>query len=259
MLPVLSLITVVALSLFLTRLAGMALAHTGLSREVAHFQARSAFSGVGYTTSESEKIVNHPVRRRIVLSLMLFGNAGFVTSVSSLVLTFLGPDDRTRWIRAAVLAGALVVLALIARSRRLDAWLSDVVDRLLTHQTRLDVRDYASLLRLSGRYRVAELEIRGEDWIAGRTLGEARLWEEGLLVLGITRPDGNYLGTPSVESQVCEGDVLVLYGRVEAIEGLDRRVRSPRADVQREAAVEEQRSVEAEERREDEARRVEKR
>jgi len=41
-----------------------------LSVEAAHFQARSALTGVGFTTSESELIVGHPARRRIVESLV---------------------------------------------------------------------------------------------------------------------------------------------------------------------------------------------
>lgn len=44
----------------ITRIATIALTHTGLSRQTARFQARSAFTVVGYTTSESEKLVNHP-------------------------------------------------------------------------------------------------------------------------------------------------------------------------------------------------------
>jgi hypothetical protein len=255
-LPVLSLLTVVGVSLVVTRVAGMALAHTGLSPEVAHFQARSAFSGVGFTTTESEKIVNHPLRRRITVGLMIGGNAGFVTSVSSLVLTFLGPGPEPRWLRVGALGAGLVALGLVARSRRVDAWLSDAVDRFLARQTKLDVRDYASLLRLSGRYRVAELEIRAEDWIAGRTLEAARLGDEGLVVLGVARADGTYLGTPSGDRVVYAGDELILYGRVEAIEGLDERVRGEAAEAAHAAAVEAQRSVQAEERLEDDERRA---
>ena len=45
----------------LTRIATVALQLTGLSKANARFQARSAFTGVGYTTSEAEDTVNHPV------------------------------------------------------------------------------------------------------------------------------------------------------------------------------------------------------
>jgi hypothetical protein len=71
----------------------IALTHTGLTKASAKFQARSAFSGAGFTTSESEMVVNHPVRRKIVMLLILLGNAGLVTAVSSLILTFVRQGD----------------------------------------------------------------------------------------------------------------------------------------------------------------------
>ncbi len=53
---VVSLLVALTLSLIVTRVAAMALMFTGLSRESAKFQARSAFTGAGFTTHESEKI-----------------------------------------------------------------------------------------------------------------------------------------------------------------------------------------------------------
>jgi NhaP-type Na+/H+ or K+/H+ antiporter len=96
MLAILSLLVILSLSLLITRVATVALTYTGMSRESARFQARSAFTGTGFTTSESEKIVTHPVRRRIILLLMLFGNAGIVAVVTSLILTFVGEETGTR-------------------------------------------------------------------------------------------------------------------------------------------------------------------
>ena len=74
----LTLLLVLIVNMALTRIATVALVHTGLGRETARFQARSAFTGVGFTTNEAEGIVTHPVRRRIVMWLMLVGNVGIV-------------------------------------------------------------------------------------------------------------------------------------------------------------------------------------
>ena len=89
MIPIVSLLIVLTISLLVTRVAAVAFVHTGLSREAARFQARSAFTGVGFTTSETEEVVNHPVRRRIVAWLMLVGNIGIITVMSSLILSFI--------------------------------------------------------------------------------------------------------------------------------------------------------------------------
>ena len=82
MAPIISLLIILTLSILITRIATVALVVTGLSREAARFQARSAYTGVGFTTDESEKVVNHPVRRKILLVLMLLGNAGIITTIS---------------------------------------------------------------------------------------------------------------------------------------------------------------------------------
>jgi prepilin signal peptidase PulO-like enzyme (type II secretory pathway) len=83
-------LAVILVSLLITRVATVALTLTGLSLDVARFQARSALSGTGFTTSEAEAVVNHPVRRRIVMALMLLGSAGLVTVIASLMLSFTG-------------------------------------------------------------------------------------------------------------------------------------------------------------------------
>jgi Trk-type K+ transport system membrane component len=82
MIAVVSVLFILAVSLLITRIATVALQLTGLSKANARFQARSAFTGVGYTTSEAEHTVNHPVRRRIVMLLMLLGNVGLVSVMS---------------------------------------------------------------------------------------------------------------------------------------------------------------------------------
>ncbi len=65
MIAIVSLLLILVLSIMVTRMAGLALTHTRLSRQSAAFQARSALACVGFTTSESEKVVNDPVRRRL--------------------------------------------------------------------------------------------------------------------------------------------------------------------------------------------------
>jgi uncharacterized membrane protein YbhN (UPF0104 family) len=161
MIAVLSLLVVVTLSIMVTRIAAVALTHTGMARQAARFQARSAFSGAGFTTTESEQVVRHPVRRRIVLILMLLGNAGIVTAVSSLILTFVrqGEAGFGLQIKIPLLVAGLLVLWALASSKLFDRFVSRVVGWMLDRYTELQARDYDSLLRLGGDYRIAELGI----------------------------------------------------------------------------------------------------
>ena len=73
-----SIFVLLSLSTLIVRLAAVAMRLTGLDESTARFQSLSAFTGTGFTISEAERIVNYPVRRRIVTLLMIIGNLGVV-------------------------------------------------------------------------------------------------------------------------------------------------------------------------------------
>jgi hypothetical protein len=255
MTAVFTLLVVVGISLLITRIATVALVSTGLSKEAARFQARSAFSGSGFTTSEAENVVNHPVRRRIIMLLMLLGNAGFVTVVSSLILTFVDVHGAFEWApRLALLLGGLGALWFIAHSRLVERLLNGLIVRALRRWTDIDVGDYAGLLHLAGDYRVVQLAVDPGDWMEGHSLAELGLSQEGLLVLGIERPGCNYQGATRGGAQLLAGDTLIVYGRTDAIDDLDRRPAGPQGDAAHQRAIAKEQQVEdAEERALEEA------
>ena len=247
MIAVISLFIVIFVSLLITRIAAIALVHTGLSEEAARFQARSAFTGVGYTTSESEEIVNHPVRRRIVQLLMLFGNAGIVTAISSLILTFVHSEDAGAIsIKLLLIFSGIIVLWFIARSKTIEHFLFRIISKALNKYTDLEIRDFMSLLRLSGEYRVIELTVEPQDWMAHNSLIDLRMADEGVLVLGIIRKD-IYLGSPKATTVLLPGDTLILYGRYSNVESLDKRKKGVRGDKEHVKAVKEHEKIEEKE------------
>jgi hypothetical protein len=174
---VVTVFVVLLASLLIARVGAVALTLTGMSRESSRFQARSAFFGAGFTTAEAESVVGHPVRRRIIAWLILLGNAGVISILGSLVISFGGERDTLAHV--GILLGGLVVLALLASSRPVDRVLTRVIRRALTRWTDLEVRDYEAVLELEDGYTVAELLVESDDWIAGRRLGTVTLREEG--------------------------------------------------------------------------------
>lgn len=231
MVAVVSLLVIVLVGLLITRVATAALVTTGLSSESARFQARSAFTGAGFTTSEAETVVSHPVRRRIVMTLMLLGNAGIATVAAGLLLSFGGVDRGSGLaLRIGLLAGGLFVIFALSRSQWVDRRLRRLIGAILRRGTDLDVRDYAQILHVAGDYVVDEMMVESSDWMCGRTLGELKLRDEGIVVLGITRK-GTYHGTPEGETALQAADTLVLYGRRDALSELDRRSRGPLGDL----------------------------
>jgi len=252
MIAAISLFVVIFLSVLTTRIATIALTHTGLSKESARFQARSALTGSGFTTSESEKVVAHPVRRRIILLLMLVGNAGLVTAVSSLILTFVITESNFSLISSIVIiVGGISGIWWAAQSEMVDRFLSRIIDKALRRYTSIDVRDYAAILHLAGDYQITELRVDAGDWITNKKLEELKLSHEGIMVLGIQREKGNYIGTPAGETKILAKDVLTIYGRASSFESLDNRKKGAAGDKEHEAATAKHSRIEQVEKGED--------
>ena len=77
-------------------LGSIALEATGLERSKARFQALSALTGTGFTTSQAELIVEHPKRRQITTYLMLLGN--------TVIIAFIILEGAEKW-RGRIEAG----------------------------------------------------------------------------------------------------------------------------------------------------------
>jgi hypothetical protein len=101
----------------------------------------------------------------------------------------------------------------------------------LSRWTDLDVRDYVRLLGLAGDYEVQELAVEPGDWIEGKDLSKCDLGSEGVLVLGIRRDNGDYVGAPRGSTEIRPGDTLIVYGRSDAMTKLGERKAGPAGDV----------------------------
>lgn len=238
MIAAITLFLVVALSALITKVATIALMHTGLSTQSARFQARSAYTGAGFTTTESEKIMNHPVRRKIIFNLMLIGNAGIVTVMSSLILTFVLPNTL-----ASKLYGLIIVIVGVSlvywaiKSEWVDRALSKMINKMLKKYTDLEVQDYAAVLHLKDHYRISEKKIGEDNWIANKTLRELGLRNEGITILGIDRQGHDYIGNPTGGFELLPDDLITIYGKQDRIKNLYERKKDYVAEMQHEKFV----------------------
>ena len=254
MAAVITLLFTITISILVTRIGAVALALTGLSKEIADFQARSAFTGVGFTTDEAEKVVNHPVRRRILMQLMFWGNIGIAAVIASTIASLgsspADPPEQTALQSTIILLAKLSVVVLgitilysLFTSQFVDDYISKWVESALRKFTRLDVRDYTSLLHLHDGYVVMELQVNPDDWIAERDLNACSLSSEGVLILGLTRKSGKYVGSPNGTTTIHAGDLLTVYGPSDRLEELDIRKQGYRGDRAHAIAIEVQKQV----------------
>ncbi|MBT2604193.1 hypothetical protein J7E55_14410 [Bacillus sp. ISL-53] len=95
---------------------------TGLKGTVARFQVISMLTGTGFTTDESKSIIDHPVRRKISMFLILFGAFSLAVIISS-ISTLL--TDDLRLMELSIIIGILVVLTVLVKAPFLNNRLSN--------------------------------------------------------------------------------------------------------------------------------------
>ena len=212
MIAALSLFTVLTLSILVIRTGAVALRLTGLPEQVARFQARSAFTGTGFTTSESEAIANHPVRRRIVSQLMIVGSLGFVSVLATVVVSLVGSSGSESALLLQLLWLAAVLLALwfLVLNPFADRIMCNLIGRLLVKTEGFGGREPARLLQLPAGHGVAQILVHPESELAGRQLRE--LVSNGVVILGLQREDGSYINLPRDGEEVRPADEIFFYG-----------------------------------------------
>ncbi len=228
MIALIGLLIIIGLSIIVCRIGATALELTGLSPEIASFQSQSAFSGVGFTTTESEAIVTHPVRRRIIRVLILIGSAGITTSIATLVLAFVGQTGRSVLIRAVTLLLGIVIILILARSRYLYAIMKRIIGRALKKWTTLPIFDYEQLLGFSEGYTISRITIRDDSWLKDKKLSQLRLEQEGMLVLGIYRKlDGKekFIGGLTGDAMIKSGDVLICFSHQDVSKAICDKIK----------------------------------
>jgi hypothetical protein len=222
----LTLFLVLTLSIVVVRTGAVALRLTGMPEEAARFQARSAFTGAGFTTSESEAIVNHPVRRRIVSTLMVVGSIGLVSVMTTIVVSLVGSDDAEGGMLQQLvwLVGVLLILWCVALNPKADRVMCGAIGRILERSQGFGARVPVRLLQMPAEHGVTRILVHPESGLAGRTLNE--LTSNNVMVLGLEREDGTFLSRPDLAEEMRLADEVFVYGPDDAVSALQETVRN---------------------------------
>jgi len=231
MIGIITFLTIITLTLLTTRIAAVALSLTGMSDVAAKFQARSALSGAGFTTSESEEIMKDPRRRKIISKLMLVGHVGFVAIMATGVLSFMHIKSDKGWASIIVFLAGLGFLLFLTLSKTTDKFLRKIIQRFFREHTGFAVNDYENLLCLNGKFILAEIPVEKDDWLENKTLANAKLDEEGVLVLGIRKTSGDYIGIPQADNVFQLNDIITLYGHSEQIDEINKRLAGHKGEI----------------------------
>lgn len=209
------------------RIGATAFEVTGIPWERAKFQALSAFTNAGFTTSESEHIVDHPLRRKIASYLIIFGNAGIVTVIGSFASAFVGTDLTEALINVLIIAAGLAVLTWLLRRQGIGKRLRFELSRLLMN--RFNVTPTAdAMLRFDRGYIISRQRLAPDSPVVGQRLLDLRLPEKQITVLAIERGE-EYIAVPTGGDALQAGDALVVYGEEAQIGGAFKPAPAPAA------------------------------
>ncbi|WHY16741.1 hypothetical protein QNH16_23070 [Peribacillus frigoritolerans] len=129
---------------------------TGLKGTVARFQVISMLTGTGFTTDESKSIIDHPVRRKISMFLILFGAFSLAVIISS-ISTLL--TDDLRLMELSVIIGILLVLTILVKVPFLNNRLSNKMKSEMYNHYELWEHPIEEVLFLEDEDVVMEIDI----------------------------------------------------------------------------------------------------
>lgn len=181
---------------------------TGLDRKVARFQVISMLTGTGFTTGESELIIDHPVRRRLGAFLILFGAFSLAVIISAITQLL---SDTFYTMEIAYIAGALLAILFILRVPYVVNRLSTKLKSELKETYELADLPIKDVLLMEDDDEVREISIHEESRFSGKTFDEIVGVEDDLMLLFIKRGDIN-IRNKSYQTELEPGDRLVLYG-----------------------------------------------
>lgn len=210
-------VVVIILSWFIRLGATVALMLTGMDRRKARFEVLSAFFGVGFTTRNSEAIISHPQRRKVISTVIVLGNAGLITIIASLVGTFAKASVATVPVGLLVAVGVVFLLWRIAVWRGWMARFEKWFEHRLLHGQVFKKRKLLEMLEIEKDYVVGKVLARPGSEFLDHQLADLKLASKGLLVLAINRK-GRIIRPPKASNYIREGDILTVFGKRKQIE-----------------------------------------
>jgi hypothetical protein len=218
----LSLFVILTLSAIAVRVGAAALWLTGLPEDVARFQALSAFTTTGFTTSQASLVVSHPDRRRIISVLMILGNAGIISVIATVILSYVEFEPSVESIVLEVfwLAAAAVVFWVVGISKWADRYITRFIRWSLRGRTRLTADRIENLLLLPNGYQVAAITVGDANKSVNELLSALPVSGQRVIVLGVLHSDDTYISATLEEIEAQPTDRILLYGITRDLEAL---------------------------------------
>lgn len=197
---------------------------TGLKHSVAKFQVFSLFFAIGYTSAESELIMNDKLRRKIAICCMVFGatlNTILAALLISIIsnLNFSSNSGNTYLIRILItlIIGVIIFVAtcLITKIKFLRDRTYNLLKAILYKKTvRGNIISAGDIIH--DKHLVSVKLYRIPSDLVGKKLSETYLTKDGVIILSVLDPNGDVI-KPNSDFTFKVGQTLEMYGSYKTI------------------------------------------
>lgn len=219
-------------SFIVVRIGAIAFELTGLEPSLARFQSLSCFTRTGFTTKEAELVTGHPQRRRIATTLIIIGNAGFVTLIGTFAnslrsdsfilksqIPFLKvniPSPMIPWFNFfVILCGIYIIYKIFSYARFADMF-TNFVRKNIVRKEIIKKVTFEELMLSTGGYGVAQIEICENSPILNKRILETELRKHDISILVVERDNKN-IPNPPADTTIILGDKLTCFGKLDDI------------------------------------------
>lgn len=192
---------------------------TGMTTDKAKFQVISLLTSTGYTTKESEMIVQHPTRRKIASWLMIFSyvsTATFISFIIKIISTSL--VDVTSMSKSVLLIVAFIIIVYVTRKTSIYSKLEDFLEKLILKSKRWSNTyddKLTNIIQKKG-YGIYEIYIGKTNYLVGKSILESDLKNIEIQVLSIDKGD-KLINFPSPDYIFSISDRITVYGNIKNI------------------------------------------
>ena len=193
---------------------------TGLPEETSRFQVVSLLTGSGFTTTESEEIMQDPARRQLARKTMLFGyvfNVTVISSIINLVFSFkLSEIEEKLWTAPLPL---LIIAAMLfcRKDQRVRLWLDARVQALAGLLLAKTPGNHMLITDSFGKSVMAQVHLMAvPPSLCNLPLKDIHLRDEGVSIV-LVRRHGEEPFQAVGDTLLMDGDRIVVFGTLEAI------------------------------------------
>jgi len=186
---------------------------TGLKKQIARFQVISMLTGTGFTTGESELIIEHPLRRRLGAFLILFGAFSLAVIISAITNIL---SEGFFAMEIAYVAGALFLFLFILKTDMVSTRISKFFRYELKKNYELKDLPIKEVLLSNDQDYFTEFPLHNSSTLIGEKLKEKLSSDSDVNILLIKRGE-TIIRNNRLNTELQVGDYVVLFGDKDAV------------------------------------------